>query len=163
MQHEHGELRGTLRVALPMSFGVRHMCKPIAAFTRKHPRIRFDLELNDRRVDLLDEGVDLAIRIGRLEDSSLIARKLFDVRAIVCAAPHYLNTHGTPQTPYELRDHAWFVAGVLDREPSIAICVLVEHGHHGSSAAAPLAKSIIQHFYSQVPGDVTVARVEDRR
>ena len=105
VQMEHGELRGTLRVALPMSFGVRHMCKPLAAFSKKHPRIRFDLDLNDRRVDLLDEGVDLAIRIGRLEDSSLIARKLFDVRGVICAAPHYLKTHSAPKTPYELRDH----------------------------------------------------------
>jgi len=105
VQQEHGELRGTLRIALPMSFGVRHMCKPIAAFTKKHPRIRFDLDLNDRRVDLLDEGVDLAIRIGRLEDSSLIARKLFDVNAVVCASPHYLKTRGTPGTPHDLREH----------------------------------------------------------
>jgi DNA-binding transcriptional LysR family regulator len=104
-QQEHGELRGTLRIALPVSFGVRHMCKPIAAFSRRHPRIRFDLDLNDRRVDLIEEGMDLAVRIGHLQDSSLIARKLFDVNMVVCASRQYLATRGEPRTPAELRDH----------------------------------------------------------
>ena len=105
VQQEHGTLRGTLRVALPMSFGVRHMCKPIAAFSRLHPRIRFDLDLNDRRIDLVEEGMDLGIRIGHLPDSSLIARRLFDVRTVICASPHYLSLHGEPQTPEELSEH----------------------------------------------------------
>ena len=104
-QQEHGELRGTLRVALPMSFGVRHMCKPIAAFSKRHPKIRFDLDFNDRRIDLIEEGVDLAVRIGHLRDSSLIARKLFEVRTVVCASRHYLAVHGEPATPQDLRDH----------------------------------------------------------
>jgi len=104
-QQEHGELSGTLRVALPMSFGVRHMCKPIAAFSRRHPKIRFDLDFNDRRIDLIEEGVDLAVRIGHLRDSSLIARKLFNVRTVVCASRHYLAVHGEPESPHELRDH----------------------------------------------------------
>ncbi len=105
VQQEHGALRGILRVALPLSFGVRHMCKPIAAFTKRHPRVRFDLDLNDRRIDLVEEGMDVAIRIGHLDDSSLIARRLFDVRSVVAASPHYLTTHGTPATPVELLDH----------------------------------------------------------
>ena len=105
IQQEHGELRGTLRVALPLSFGVRHMCKPIAAFSRRHPKIRFDLDLNDRRVDLVEEGMDLAIRIGHLPDSSLIARKLFDVHTVVCASPGYLSTHGEPESPDALGEH----------------------------------------------------------
>ena len=54
VQHEHGELRGTLRVALPLSFGVRHMCKPIATYTKLHPKLHFDLDLNDRRIDLIE-------------------------------------------------------------------------------------------------------------
>ena len=117
-QQEHGELRGTLRVALPLSFGVRHMCKPIAAFSRQHPRIRFDLDLDDRRTDLIEEGMDVAVRIGNLEDSSLIARKLFDVRAVVSASPHYLKTHGVPQTPADLRDHDCLVYSNL-AEPDV--------------------------------------------
>lgn len=109
VQQQHGDLRGMLRIALPLSFGVRHMCKPIAAFARLYPNIRFDLDLNDRRIDLVEEGADLAIRIGRLRDSSLIARKLFDSRTVVCASPHYLHSHGTPQTPADLQEHACLV------------------------------------------------------
>ena len=109
VQQEHGELRGSLRVALPLSFGVRHMCKPIAAFSKRHPRLKFDLDLNDRRIDLVEEGIDVAIRIGHLKDSSLIARKLFDVHTVVAASSHYLHTHGTPESPEELRNHECLV------------------------------------------------------
>jgi DNA-binding transcriptional LysR family regulator len=105
VQQEHGELRGTLRVALPLSFGVRHMCKPVAAFSKLHPKVEFDLNLNDRRIDLIEEGVDVALRIGRLQDSTHIARRLFDARAVVCASPHYLSVHGKPKTPDDLRKH----------------------------------------------------------
>ena len=106
---QHGELRGTLRIALPLSFGLRHMCEPVAAFSRQHPRVHFDLDLNDRRVDLVQEGMDLALRIGRLTDSTLIARKLFDARTVVCAAPSYLDEHGTPEKPDDLTAHRCLV------------------------------------------------------
>lgn len=109
VQQQHGELRGNLRVALPLSFGVRHMCGPISVFGKLHPNVRFDLELNDRHVDLIGENVDVALRIGRLADSSLIARRLFDVRTVVCASPHYLNIHGAPETPDDLGDHRCLV------------------------------------------------------
>jgi DNA-binding transcriptional LysR family regulator len=114
VQQEHGELRGTLRFALPLSFGVRHMCGPIATFSKQHPKIRFDLDLNDRRVDLIEDNFDVALRIGRLTDSSLIARRLFDVRAVVCGSPHYLNTHDAPETPADLDDHQCLVYSNLD-------------------------------------------------
>ncbi len=106
---EHGELRGRLRVALPLSFGMRHMHEPICAFSREHPLVDFDLDLNDRRVDLVEEGMDVAVRIGRLPDSTLIARKLFDARTAVCAGPAYLTQFGTPDTPQDLRDHTCLV------------------------------------------------------
>lgn len=105
----HGELRGQLRVALPLAFGLRHMSRPICEFNRRHPKIVFDLDLNDRRVDLVEEGMDLALRIGHLRDSTLIARKLFDVRTVVCASPDYLKAQGTPKTPEELADHSCLV------------------------------------------------------
>lgn len=110
---EHGELSGNLRVALPLTFGVRHMGDIIAGFQARHPRIRFDLDLNDRRVDLIEEGMDLALRIGYLRDSSLIARRLFDARTVVCAAPAYLEEHGRPGKPEELADHDCLVYGNL--------------------------------------------------
>lgn len=118
---EHGELRGRLRVALPLSFGIRQMCEPIAAFSRRHPRVEFDLDLNDRRIDLVEEGVDLAIRIGRLADSSLIARRLFEARTVICAAASYLDEHGTPQTPAELGEHQCLVYGNLP-DPTKWVC-----------------------------------------
>ena len=101
----HGELVGRLRVALPLSFGVRHMCEPIADFCHRHPRVAFELDLNDRRVDIVEEGADLAIRIGHLSDSSLIARRLFESRLVVCASPDYLERHGVPASPEELAEH----------------------------------------------------------
>ncbi len=94
----HGELRGRLRVALPVSFGLRHMRGPILEFAGLHPLVEFDLDFNDRRVDLLEEGIDVAIRIGRLSDSSLIARALFQATTVLCASPHYLEQHGVPRT-----------------------------------------------------------------
>lgn len=118
---EHGELRGSLRVALPLSFGIRHMCKPVAAFNLKHPRVQFDLDLNDRRIDLLEEGVDLAIRIGRLSDSSLIARKLFEARMVVCGSSQYFEKHGRPKTPEDLRKHRCLAYGNID-DPSKWVC-----------------------------------------
>ncbi|MEE4377571.1 MAG: LysR family transcriptional regulator [Candidatus Competibacteraceae bacterium] len=118
---EHGELRGTLRVALPLSFGVRHMSAPVAEFSRRHPRLRFDLDLNDRRVDLIGEGMDLAVRIGQLADSTLIARRLFDARTVVCGSQDYFNRYGMPQTPDELIDHQCLVYGNL-AEPTKWVC-----------------------------------------
>ena len=105
VRQQHGELHGTLRVALPLSFGLRHMCRPVSDFAQLHPHLRFDLDLNDRRVDLLEEGLDVALRIGHLEDSSLIAKRLFTVRSVVCASPGYLVDHGEPVTPGDLAGH----------------------------------------------------------
>ncbi len=118
---EHGELRGTLKIALPLSFGIHHMCRPIAEFSRRHPRVTFDLDLNDRRVDLLQEGADLAVRIGRLADSSLIARRLFESRTVVCGSAEYLETHGVPETPEDLAAHRCLVYGHLS-DPSTWVC-----------------------------------------
>jgi len=114
VHQEHGELRGKLRIALPLSFGIRHMCKPLAEFAQLHPKVTFDLDLNDRRVDLVQEGADIALRIGHLSDSSLIARKLFDSHTVVCASSDYLRKHGMPETPEDLRDHNCLVYGNLN-------------------------------------------------
>ncbi len=113
---EHGELRGRLRLALPLSFGIRHMCEPIADFAALNPGIEFDLDLNDRRVDLVEEGADLAVRIGSLEDSSLVARRLFEARSVVCASADYLERAGVPSAPEALAGHDCLVYGHL-REP----------------------------------------------
>ncbi len=99
------EPRGTLRLNVPLTFGFRHIAPAIPAFNRLHPAVSFDLGLADRYVDLIEEGWDLAIRIGRLKDSSLVARRLAVCRTVVCAAPSYLKEHGTPQSLDDLSRH----------------------------------------------------------
>jgi DNA-binding transcriptional LysR family regulator len=99
------EPRGILRLNVPLTFGFRHIAPAIPEFTRLHPAVSFDLGLADRYVDLIEEGLDLAIRIGRLKDSSLVARRLAACRTVVCAAPSYLKEHGTPQTLDDLARH----------------------------------------------------------
>jgi len=137
---EHGELRGTLRVALPLSFGLRHMCAPIAEFNRRHPRVRFDLDLNDRRIDLVEEGVDVAVRIGRLADSTLIARRLFEARTVVCASTSYLDEHGVPATPQDLARHRCLVYGNLP-DPRKWVCHDREGQRHEVTVKASLTAS----------------------
>ena len=97
--------RGVLRINAPMSFGARHLAAAAADFCALHPAVRMELTLNDRVVDLVEEGHDLAIRIGRLADSSLVARRLAPCRVAVAAAPAYLAAHGEPSHPEELRQH----------------------------------------------------------
>lgn len=98
------ELSGTLRIATPLSFGVAHLSPAIAAFMHLHPQIKIDLDMSDRRIDLVAEGLDMAIRIGTLEDSSLIAKKLASVRHVVCASPDFLQQHGVPKNPEALAE-----------------------------------------------------------
>ncbi len=97
--------RGRLRVSAPMSFGFLHLAPAIPDFLARYPEVEADVVLNDRFVDLVDEGFDMAIRIGRLQDSSLIARRLAPSRVAACASPSYLAAHGTPRTPDDLRHH----------------------------------------------------------
>lgn len=99
------ELGGRLRIALPMSFGLRHLSSAICDFGERHPRIEFDLDFNDRRVDLVQDGFDVAVRIGRLDDSSLVARRLFDARTVIVASRGYIERHGQPLTPDDLTRH----------------------------------------------------------
>lgn len=93
---------GRLRVTAPTSFGASHVAPQVSAFVARHPRVEVELALNDRVVDIVEEGFDLAIRIGRLTDSSLVARRIGEMRLIACASPAYLAKHGRPQTPSDL-------------------------------------------------------------
>ena len=101
----HGSLKGGLKVALPLSFGLLHLAPLIQAFMTRHPEVRFELDFNDRQIDLMQEGFDLAIRIANLPDSSLIARRLAPIRHLLSASPAYLAKHGTPKRPEDLRHH----------------------------------------------------------
>ena len=97
--------RGRVRVSAPMSFGQRHLGPVVSAFLDGHPDVAIDLVLDDRFVDLLAEGFDVAVRIAELRDSSLVARRLCASRRVLCAAPAYLAQHGTPASPDELAAH----------------------------------------------------------
>ena len=108
-QREAGELQaspqGSLKIAVPASFGALHMGGPLARYMRNHPGIRVETLVSDRYVDLVQEGIDLAIRIGRLPDSNLVARHIGKCRMVLCAAPSYLRRAGKPRAPQELRKH----------------------------------------------------------
>ncbi len=100
-----GEISGRIRLALPLGFGVSQLAQPISDFLCRHPRISIDIDLSDRTVDLIEENIDLAIRIGELADSTLIARKLARVHFAICASPEYLESHGEPTHPSQLAAH----------------------------------------------------------
>ena len=97
---------GTVRMAAPMTFGLMHVGPAIADFLSAHPGISVDLHLSDEKIDIIDMGFDLALRIASLPDSSLRARRLGDVSAHVVASPSYLERHGTPTHPAQLGEHA---------------------------------------------------------
>lgn len=102
---EGGPLRGHLRVSAPLVFGRRHVAPVLEAFLDDHPQVTGELVLNDRNLDLVDEGLHAALRIGALADSSLLARKVGEVRRVLVAAPAYLARRGTPTRPADLADH----------------------------------------------------------
>ena len=97
--------RGVLRLSAPVSFGSSHLGPLIAGYRERYPEVQMDLVLNDRLIDLVEEGFDLAIRIGRLPDSSLVALRLAITRMVLCAAPGYLERRGTPRQPADLEHH----------------------------------------------------------
>ena len=97
--------RGTLRLNIPAAFGRLHIAPALPDLLASHPALRVDLAMTDAFVDLVEEGVDVAIRIGELEDSSLIARRLAPNRRVLCASPDYLARHGVPGAPADLSKH----------------------------------------------------------
>jgi DNA-binding transcriptional LysR family regulator len=102
---EHGEPRGVLALTAPVAFGRLHVLPVVAEFLGKFPRVDVRMMLVDRSVDLIEEGLDVAVRIGDLADSSLVAARVGSVRIILCASPAYLKTHGKPATPQDLTGH----------------------------------------------------------
>jgi len=96
---------GLLRINAPLTFGVLHLAPLWPMFLDRHPDVALDITLSDRIVDIIDEGYDMAIRIARLSDSTLVHRKLTSTSLHVCASPAYLDKHGTPAHPHELAQH----------------------------------------------------------
>jgi DNA-binding transcriptional LysR family regulator len=100
--------RGTIRLTTSVNFGVRHLGPAIAQFLARHPGVRFDVSLSDRIVDLVEEGFDLAVRVGTAGSENLVARKLGETRLVPCASPQYLSAHPAPKTPEDLAAHNCF-------------------------------------------------------
>lgn len=100
-----GEPRGTLRLNTPMSFGILHIAPAVPEFLSRYPEVSVDMNLDDRRVDVIEEGYDISVRIAELPDSSLVARRLGPCRHAVVASPAYLERRGTPATPEALQHH----------------------------------------------------------
>lgn len=103
--HASDEPRGALRVTASISFGQRQIVPLVPEFVSRFPDIRVDMVVSDRVIDLVDEGIDVAVRVSAPADSALIARQILPDRRVVCAAPAYLAAHGTPATPEELAAH----------------------------------------------------------
>lgn len=99
--------KGVLRISAPVSFALKHMAKLITDFQIHYPLVKVDLQLTDRKVDIVEEGFDVALRIGQLKSSSLIAKKIAPIRVVLCAAPEYLKKYGTPTQPEDLERHRY--------------------------------------------------------
>lgn len=100
------EPQGRLAVTAPVLFGRRYVAPIVSGFMRRHPRVSAELLFVDRVVNLVEEGIDVAVRIGRMKDSSLVAIPVGKVRRVVCASPEYLRRHGAPRSPQDIRAHA---------------------------------------------------------
>jgi DNA-binding transcriptional LysR family regulator len=102
---EGGELRGHLRMSMPTSLGIRDVIPRLASFAQRHPNLHIQLQLGDRRQDLVRDAVDVAIRLGRLPDSTATAKRIATIPRVVVASPDYLARSGTPETPEDLVRH----------------------------------------------------------
>jgi DNA-binding transcriptional LysR family regulator len=103
--HRADRAIGVLKVNVPVSYGLLRLARLWGRFMAQHPQVELDVTLSDRFVDLVEEGFDLAVRIGRLGDSSLVSRRLGSTRLVACASPQYLREHGVPPHPWDLAYH----------------------------------------------------------
>ncbi|PWI33311.1 LysR family transcriptional regulator [Vibrio albus] len=101
----HKKVSGVLTISAPVSFGIRHLSRLLVDFQKKFPDVEVDLKLTDVKVDIVEEGVDIALRIGKLNNSTLIAKKIAPINIVIMASPDYLQEHGTPETPQDLPSH----------------------------------------------------------
>ena len=109
----HSEPVGTLRLTAPMSFGQSYLAPAAADFMAKYPELRVDIHFSDRLVDIIEEGFDLAVRVGTLQDSSLIVRRIGPATGYAVASSSYLDERGEPQHPDDLSDHACLLYSYL--------------------------------------------------
>ncbi|GHA30293.1 LysR family transcriptional regulator [Oceanisphaera arctica] len=113
------DARGQLRISAPVSFATLHLAPLLCRFQRAHPSVNIDLQLNDRKVDIVEEGFDIALRIGHLKSSSMIAKFIAPVRLVMCASPDYLTRHGMPSNPDELKNHRYLRYSYMEESPAL--------------------------------------------
>lgn len=164
------EPSGTIRVSAPVGFGGYFLQDTIVEFLATYPKTRVELRLTDDRLNLIENGIDLAFRTGILEDSTLIARKLGATHRILCAAPEYLARCGTPDAPDDLARHDCVIAG-----PSAAHAHWVLEGPRGQETVtvsgrfaanemqAVMAATVAGYGIAQLPRGVADAHIEDGR
>jgi len=107
---ESGTPSGVLRVTTSLAFATHQLAPVLSEFLARYPLVQFELLPTDRVIDMVEEGIDVALRIGRLADTSFMARKIGEDKRLICAAPSYLARHGTPQRPEDLRRHNCIVS-----------------------------------------------------
>jgi len=127
------EARGLLRISAPTSFAIHHMATLLSRFQQAHPAVGIDLQLSDRKVDIVEEGFDIALRIGHLKSSSLIAKRIAPVRVVMCASPDYLNRYGIPRSPEDLRDHRFLSYSYMDLDASQPLLRELQHSGRNHS------------------------------
>lgn len=139
--------RGVLKISAPTSFSRLHINPHLPAFLSRYPDIEIDMQLTDNFVDIIREGFDLAIRIGELEDSSLVAKKLANENRVICAAPRYLAAAGTPKTLADLEAHNCLLAGAQDMwrlDGPDGPCDVRVHGNMRSNSAEFIRSAVTQ-------------------
>lgn len=109
VQNIHTEPSGELTISAPTSFSELHLMNVISLFGSRYPDVKINMALSDRLVDIVEEGFDLALRIGKLADSSLVARRITTINTVICASPDYLEQYGEPLTPKELTEHSCII------------------------------------------------------
>lgn len=170
-REEAGPLRGQLRISAPLVFGRRHVAPVLNRFLDAHPQVSAELVLNDRNLDLVDEGLDVALRIGALADSRLVARKVGEVRRQVVAAPAYLARHGAPARPADLAEHEivyastqpgpteWRFDGRLGREAVRLRPRLMVNAIEAAVAAVMEGRGVGRFFSYQVADELADGRL----
>jgi DNA-binding transcriptional LysR family regulator len=136
--------RGELRISAPVSFAMHYLAPLLCDFQREYPGVSIDLQLNDRKVDIIEEGFDIALRIGHLSSSSLVAKRLAPVRMMYCASPQYLAAKGTPQSLDEMKSHDYLHYSYLDESKAPkANCKLRSNNGDVLTAAACAGAGIV--------------------
>lgn len=103
----HQKVSGMLSISAPMSFAIHHLGALMVAFQKQYPEVDLNLQLTDKKIDILEDGIDIALRIGKLKDSALIAKKIAPINLVICASPEYLREYGVPIIPSDLQKHRY--------------------------------------------------------